>query len=56
MQTLAALEIAVRFVGHLPRLLDLRVHFGELDLREALALLHLLPFAHANGLDDARRL
>ena len=37
-EPLAALQIALRLLRHLLRLLDLRVDFGELDLRERLAL------------------
>ena len=54
-QALAALEVAARLLGELPRLLDLRVHFGELDLGEPLALLHLLRLRCTRmDLDDAR--
>ena len=36
-QVLAALQVARRLLGHLPRLLDLRVDFGQLDFRERAA-------------------
>jgi hypothetical protein len=55
-ETLTALEIALRLARELACLLDLRIDFGELDLGEALALLHLIAGLHVNGANHAAEL
>ena len=55
-EILAALQIARRLVGHLPRLLDLRADFGQLDFGEALALLDDVAFLHVDAAHDATHL
>ena len=56
MQTFATLQVASGFIGYLLGLLELRVDFGELELREKLTLFDGLPLLHGDPTDDAARL